>query len=152
MIFDTVENILKYAGISENFRKAAEFIASTDLASLAPGRYDIDGANAYCIIQEPDLKEKEEIKWEAHKNYADIQLGIEDGEGAQYRPLAEIETWDAYNPDWDMVYSPEQIDGMMCPIKKGCFAVFFPQDAHRPCIKIGENAKGHKAVIKVKMV
>lgn len=151
MIFDTVDNIMKYAAISDNFRKAAEFIAKTDLASLTPGKYEIDGTNAYCVIQEPELKEKAEIRWEAHRYYADIQLGIDDGEGSEYLPLGDIKSWDEYISAWDAVYSPEMPDGVMLPIRKGCFAVFFPEDAHRPCIKLGESSKGHKAVIKVKM-
>ena len=37
----------------------------------------------------------------------------------------------------------------MTTLKKGDIAIFFPDDAHMPCIKINESIKVIKTVVKV---
>ena len=151
MIFDSMKNILKYSGVSANFKTAAEFISKTDFSQLDDGRYEVDGKNVYCMVQTPALKPSDKIKWEAHRNYADIQVGIISGEACESIPLDELKDWEEYNPEWDCVYAKDQISGTYLKLDKGMFAVFFPWDGHKPCIKDGALENGKKAVIKVKI-
>jgi len=37
------------------------------------------------------------------------------------------------------------------PLEAGMFAIFFPQDIHRPCMQIDGPEKVKKVVIKVKL-
>ncbi len=43
MIIDKVENIANYKGISDSLDKAINYIQTTNLSELAPGRHEIDG-------------------------------------------------------------------------------------------------------------
>jgi len=46
--------------------------------------------------------------------------------------------------------SPALDKDVFLPMKPGCFAVFFPTDAHRPLIRESAIQSGRKVVFKVK--
>ncbi len=52
MIVDSLQNTSKYASLHPSFAKAFAFIASTDLAALEVGKFDIDGANIRGIVSD----------------------------------------------------------------------------------------------------
>ena len=56
MIFDSISNCKKYEAVHSDFEKVFNFLKRADLASLAPGRYDIDGNNVYALVQEYETK------------------------------------------------------------------------------------------------
>ena len=56
------------------FAQAFAFLKRPDLATLAPGRYDIDGDNVFATISEIDLKPFGTTqRTELHRAYIDIQ-------------------------------------------------------------------------------
>ena len=151
MIFDSVKNASRYAGLSENFCRAFEYLASTDLNKVPAGRYEIDGDNVYIMVQDAALKSWSEGRWEAHKVYADIQMVISGCEriGYAYAEDAPIET--PYSPENDLLFYKE-MDGNSAILHAGEMMVLFPSDAHRPCMQPSEGTIAvKKAVIKVRL-
>ncbi len=150
MIYDSLKNAGRYACLSENFKRAFEYLCANDLTRLPAGRYDIHGDNVYLMIQEPALKPWSEGRWEAHRRYADIQLVIEGCERIGYCIVdenTEIET--PYTPESDALFYTG-IEGSSATVNPGEMMVLFPEDAHRPCIQPSENATPvRKAVVKV---
>lgn len=150
MIYDSLKNAGRYARLSENFRRAFEYLRANDLTRLPVGRYDIHGDDVYIMIQEPALKSWSEGRWETHRRYADIQLMIEGRERIGYCIVdesAEMET--PYIPENDVMFYTG-IEGGSAILNPGEMMVLFPEDAHRPCIWPAENAAPvRKAVVKV---
>lgn len=151
MIYDTLENIALYRGLSPAMDAAIDCIAQTDFASLAPRRYEVDGDAVYYMVQTPALKAREDTKWEIHRRYIDVQIGLKDGEAIGYAPAKTIKNWEAYNGEKDITLSFDVNPGVVLPLNAGTFAIFFPDDAHRPAEKAGENADGFKVVVKVQV-
>ena len=151
MIFDTLKNIGCYRGLSANMDRAIETLLNTDFSALEAGRYEVDGDNVFFMIQEPQLKEEEEALYEVHRKYADIQLALTDGEVILALPIGQIEEWQAFDEAKDIGFSANAEPGIPLEMKKDCFAVFFPQDAHMPCLRGGDEKKCRKAVVKVKL-
>ena len=149
MIYDTFENLEKYLGLSRSMDAALRFLKETDLAALPVGRHEIDGANVYANVS--DTKYVEEGRWEAHKKYADIQVNLDGGELSGCRPTALTADWAPYNAEKDAMMSDDPRPGFRVPLAPGCFAVFFPQDAHMPCLSDGTRSHGRKVVVKVRV-
>ena len=64
----------RYAALNPHFPKAFAFLKRGDLASLKPGRYEIDGDNCWAMVQEVKLTPfADGAKVEAHRKYIDIQ-------------------------------------------------------------------------------
>ena len=55
-IKDSLANIGEYAKLGPHFAKAIEFLQRKDLMRLPNGRYELDGENAYAMVQEATLK------------------------------------------------------------------------------------------------
>ena len=149
MIIDNKKNIGKYTGISERMNKAFKYLSDTDLFTIKPGKYEIDGDNIYMMIQEYNSKPLSEGKWEAHKKYIDIQYMISGTERMGYAFADKLKTDKEYDDKGDFMLFTGSGDMLVCP--PGTFMIFFPDDAHMPCIQKRKSSAVKKAVIKVKV-
>lgn len=151
MIFDTLKNIDCYRSLSANMDRALELLANTDFSGQPAGRYEVDGDNVFYMIQEPELREEEDALYEIHKKYADIQFALTDGETILALPTSQIEAWQAFDEAKDIGFSQNSEPGIPLEMNAGSFAIFFPQDAHMPCLRGGDAKKCRKVVFKVKL-
>jgi YhcH/YjgK/YiaL family protein len=132
--------------------KAFEFMSRPDLASLAPGRYEIDGDNCWAMIQESDLKPVTDgpAQFEFHRAYIDVQAPISGSEtyGVITTPPAEAAKPFAAGTD----YALFKAKCAYVTLHPGEFAVFFPGGgAHAPGLSSDGPRKLRKLVVKVKM-
>ena len=151
MIYDKIENIYRYSAISPVFREVAESLKSTDFARLSPGRYDIGSSGTYFMVQEPKLAPPEACFWEYHESCIDIQFAFSGGDeiiGFAFRD--EISKWTRQDGT-DTFLSADPLTGTGLSLHKGFFAVFFPQDAHRPCMGAVKAGGYRKIVYKIPM-
>lgn len=149
MILDKLENADFYTCISENLKKGFEFLKNTDLQTLKIGRYEIEGKDVFALVSEYDSKKPEDCRLEAHQNYADIQYIVSGKEAIGFVTLKNQEVTVAYNPEKDIVFFSGETTPLI--LEAGMFAVFFPQDVHRPCMQIDGPEKVKKVVVKVKV-
>lgn len=151
MIKDNLKNASLYAGMSPRIAKALEFAARGGLDGLAPGRYDIDGDELYVMVQHNTLRDWSEGKWEVHRRYADIQLLIRGSEDIGYQDASLLGSAAGYSESGDIEFLAEG-EGAHLSMRAGDFAIFFPQDAHRPGMRepgAPEDAMIDIAVFKV---
>lgn len=151
MIYDTLDHIAAYRGLGANMDRAIDYLSSTDLSKLAAGRYEVDGANIYLMIQEPEFRAPADAQFEAHRRYADIQLALADGEAISVLPVERVAKWTPFNEEKDIGFSDVEEKGVALPLPAGTFMILLPQDAHMPNLKCGSAATGRKAVVKVRM-
>lgn len=149
MILDKLENSNLYDRIAENLEKGFNYLKNTDLQSLGVGKYEIDGMNVFALISEYETKKHEDCRPEAHREYADIQYIISGKEAIGFVTLKDQPETVTYNPEKDIVFYASETSPFI--LEAGMFAVFFPQDVHRPCMQIDSPGKVKKAVIKVKL-
>ncbi len=148
MIFDKLEKSHFYYGLSERIKTAFKYLAATDLLNLENGSYEIDGDNVFVIVQDYRTKPENEGKWEAHRNYIDIQYIIKGNEKLGYLNLEGFQPEGEYNFEKDIVFGSGK--GGFLEAKSGDFVLFAPQDAHMPGLCVNEPEYVKKAVVKVK--
>lgn len=158
MILDSLKHRNSYAGLSPAFDRAFEYLSRHDLTGLEPGRYPIEGDEIYLMIQQPEMKAWEQGRWEGHRRYADIQLLLSGEERIGYAPAEVLEPETAYSEEADILFFKDaegkerELQERSLLLHPGEFALFFPQDAHRPCIaSSGSEAAVRKAVVKVRL-
>ena len=149
MILDKLENAVFYSCISENLKKGFEYLKNTDFSAVEVGRYEIDGKNVFALVSEYDSKKPEDCRLEAHQIYADIQYIVSGKEAIGFATLNAQTITSEYNPDKDIVFFSGETTSLI--LEAGMFAVFYPQDVHRPCLQIDGPEKVKKVVIKVKI-
>ena len=146
MILDSLKSFEKYQTLQAGFDKAYQFVKSTDLHSLAPGEYDIDGKRVYCKVWEGDLKGMELPKLEVHDSYIDIHVLLSGSEtiGVKDRGRCNDEAA-PYNEGEDIAFYNDEPENYVV-LGVDNIAILFPADAHAPLIGEGTCKK---AVIKV---
>ncbi|MEQ3308601.1 YhcH/YjgK/YiaL family protein [Fusobacterium varium] len=151
MIFDTLENLKNYKGISVNFDRAIESIMAGDYLNASEGRHNIDGDNVYFNVQENLMtREISETCFESHQKYIDIQLIIDGEEKFGYSARKVLKERNNYDSEKDYDHLDGEIE-VICKMTKDRFILFFPLEPHMPCLKVGEKKRIKKAVYKIKI-
>jgi len=147
MVIDKLSNAKQYYGLSGRIEKSLKFLQSTDLEKLEIGKHEIDGKNIFVVVSEYDAKDFKQGKWEAHKNYLDIQYVVSGKEKIGYASIDEMKMIGEYNKDKDVLFL--QGEGDLLLVNEGTFALFAPQDAHMPGIKVNNGEHVKKIVVKI---
>ncbi|MDR3339999.1 MAG: YhcH/YjgK/YiaL family protein [Candidatus Symbiothrix sp.] len=142
--------IRHYFANKERWKKSFRFLASQDLQGMALGRYELEGADLYVNISEYTTKNEEDAKCEAHIKYIDIQYLIFGEEKIGVLPLSDTKDATPYDAEKDIYFMKPDYDKYYLA-DAGRFFIFFPDDAHRPSVKVAENALVRKAIVKLKI-
>ncbi len=134
----------------KRWETAFKFLASNKPATLKLGKYELDGENLFAAIDEYPTKNEEDARFEAHRKYADIQYIVSGEEKIGVTKLKNTKITESYNKSKDIAFLTAPDNNYRLANPK-TFFIFFPDDAHRPCVKTGENSTVRKVVIKVRI-
>jgi YhcH/YjgK/YiaL family protein len=134
----------------ERWEKAFSFLNETDLTALEPGRYELSGNDLFVNVDEYISKHEEDALYEAHKKYADIQYVVSGEEKIGVMPLEETTDTIPYNEEKDIVFLRAAGNNYRLANTEKFF-LFFPGDAHRPCVRTDKPEPIKKVVIKVRL-
>ncbi len=150
MIYDKIDNLETYAGISEDIRLGLEWLRDVN-PDIEKGVYELS-PRVKAIVSEYTTKEVNENGYEAHRDYIDIQYLLSGNELICCLPLEYLKEIKAYNSEIDASFhvecgkKPQEL-----LLGNGFFSIFFPQDGHMPCLNLTINHEVKKVVIKVKI-
>ena len=126
-----------------------EYIRDADFGKLEDTTYEVEGRDLFFFIQSYETKENNETP-ESHLKYIDIQYMIF---GTEVMGVGHLDTMTEEveaKPQNDIWFHRGPMD--FITVSEGMFAVFFPNDAHAPCITHdGTCSSVRKAVFKVKV-
>jgi len=151
MILDIIGNLNKYTCLSEKFKIAIRFLEDNKVEKLPEGKYEIDGDNVFILIQTYTSRDEKKNKWESHKKYIDIQYVLRGAETIGYKSVLELNLAEDFFKEKDIAFYEEVENWTQLSLQAGDFAIFFPEDAHKPCCKSNEPKLIKKAVIKLKI-
>ena len=148
MIYDKLENLDLYSCISEKMAMAINYITTTDFSNMNVGKYELLGKEVFVIVSEYNTKVASEVKWEAHKTYADIQFVIKGSEKMGFSSIDKMtKVTEPYNAEKDIEFY--EGEGNYVDVNAGEVCFFFPHDVHRPSMEIGGSKPVKKVIVKV---
>ena len=134
MILDTLDKLDGYAFISPLMDKVVDFFKNTDLASLEPGRIELQGDDLFVNVNRQGAQTRDEAPIEAHREYIDIQVPISADEEMGFLPAPFMPAPSRpYSAERDVAFYPGLCDTYLT-VRKGMFVVFFPGEGHAPAI------------------
>lgn len=133
----------------EGLERPFEYLARTDLAALPLGRTAIDGDDVYVIVSDGETLPPEQVRFEAHRRYIDIQLVVRGQEAIGVAPVAALATSAPYDATKDVEFFDLPRESATLALHAGEFAVFVPGDGHRPSMHLDGPHLTRKAVVKV---
>ena len=148
MIYDRYENRELYYACHKGFQMGFEFIKRVEEENLPAGKYELDGKNVYASVQEYTSKLDSEI-FEGHRDYIDIQYIISGREMMECAEVKNCVTTTPYNPEKDVEFFTCNGVKAKMEFDEGSFAIFFPQDIHKPGVMLDTQSPVKKVVVKV---
>ena len=149
MIYDSLDNIETYKGLSEDLFLGLEFLKNAT-PDIENGVHELN-PRVKAIVSEYETKKVNENGFEAHKKYIDIQYVLQGIEKVCCLPLDQLQERIPYKEESDAAFYTTGGKPVEIVIGNGCFAVFFPQDGHMPCLSIEEPSRVKKVVVKVEI-
>ena len=133
MIVDELFHLKDYAAIHPAFEAVARFLASHDVVAMADGRYDFGCEGGWVNLQTISPKDGSQAVLETHRRMIDVQVPLTGDERIGYAPGPAADDTD-YDAEKDIIFDPGQAFDTILGVRRGMFAIFFPQDAHAPGI------------------
>ena len=151
MIFGNIQNLVHdKKTIPTIILKGLEYIRNTDIAKLPAGKHEIDGTALFALVQDNQTAPKAERRPEIHRRYIDIQyihsgseiigFGLANPSNAVLENLLEQK---------DAIFFKNVKDEMELILTAGMYAVFFPDEVHRPGCSYVRAEPVRKVVVKV---
>ena len=150
MIIDSLAHSADYAGIHPLFPAAFDYLRSFDPAT-PDGKYEIDGKRLYAMVQRYETAPETSKTWEAHRIYADIQYIVSGREKIFYSPVDQLQSSTPYNGEKDVEKYTGPADAAADVLPAGHFAVYLPQDGHKPGCMVDQPEPVVKVVIKIRL-
>jgi YhcH/YjgK/YiaL family protein len=139
MILDRLENAAIYRSLGTSIAMALDYLGRTDFSQMPEGRYELDGDRVFAIVQRYRPKPPAEARWEAHRQYLDVQYVAEGVERIGYAPLVDgLPVQLAYDSQKDVAFF--DVRGDLVTVPAGSFAIFYPTDVHAPCLAAERSA------------
>lgn len=135
MIIDSLSRLSFYSSMNPGIVRAVEFLRTTDLSSLTPGRHEIDGDNVYVNVCEPAAKTRKEARMESHRKMIDIHVPITSAEEQGWRSAEHLSD-QPYDEAGDCSLHPDTCETYYT-IEPGQFSIHFPGEGHSPAINQG---------------
>lgn len=147
MIYDKLANIKRYHGLHPNLDTAIDYIY--DNLENMPEHIDLNGNDVYGNIFTYSTVPDHESFFEAHAQYADIQIMREGTERVAVSDISVLNEDEAH-PERDF-WALSGVEEMSITLAPGSFLIVLPGDAHKLKMQIGESAMVTKSVFKVKV-
>ena len=151
MVLDLLSNASTYHGLHPLFPQAFAYLESFD-EKTPDGKVELVGTDLVAMVQRYATADTGEKEWEAHEVYGDIQVVIRGQERCGYTARGDLRVSKPYNPEKDVekFLAPEgECTSLL--LKPRLFAIFYPQDAHQPGVKVAESGQVLKVVMKFRL-
>ncbi|MUJ36382.1 N-acetylneuraminate anomerase [Aliivibrio fischeri] len=150
MIYGHIEHQKTNQYLPRVIQQCLAYLNETDLEALPTGKHIIDGKNIFANVMEFETGDASSKQTEVHKEYVDVQCLIRGEERIQYSLEDEVnpiaKPYDEEN-DFYLVESMNQCNDVIMHPKM--FAVFLPEEPHKPGCVVSQSGLIKKIVIKV---
>ena len=150
MILDTLTNRGRYERLSAGIERALSYLADTDFAALENGKIAIDADKIYAMLMTYDTEPESIRSFEVHRKYLDVQYILSGREIIYWAPLEELSPKGEYSDEKDILFLSGEARARL-QLTAGSFAVFYPEDGHKPNCAWDAPQRVRKAVVKVRI-
>lgn len=154
MIYSNIHTWKKEEGIyGERLHQALTYLEEMIKSDVRDDKFVIDGDKIFGFVTTVETQEVEERRAESHKRHIDIQFLMEGREKIGYiRKSSDLIVVTDLLEEKDNCFYDGNIEGeVFLDLMPYDFAVFFPEDVHRPQCMAGADSTIRKAVVKIRV-
>lgn len=131
---------------------AIRYCRETDVSGMGESRFELDGEDFIALVCDRVTGAKEEKLPEVHRRYAELQYMAEGSELMGFYPdCGDNQVLQDLLAEKDTIYYQENPNAgeKMLLMTPGTYAVFFPEDVHRPFCQVEGPERVKKIVVKI---
>ena len=136
--------------LSERIKEAVTYLENLNVDDMDEGKIVVND-DFFVLVQTYDTKLPEQVRYEAHKKYVDIQYIVTGKELMQVAPISSLEVDEPYSEEKDIAFYKPVEQAATLVLTSGGYVVFYPEDAHRPSLCAGKMTTNKKLVGKVRV-
>jgi biofilm protein TabA len=148
MILDSLDSSGRYQALGTGIALGLAYLQSFDL-DTPDGRYTLDGDDLFALVQSYGTGPATGKKFEAHRAYIDIQFVARGSERILHTRSEGLAVEIPYLEEKDVEFFADPYASSSILLGPGDFAIFFPNDAHKPGCMAGGRTEVKKVVVKV---
>lgn len=119
-------------------------------AHMETGIYPIEGDDFFVQVFDVTTREKEEARPEVHRKYVELHYSVEGKERIGFAvDLGKNTVTETLLETKDAIFYAEVDREVELVLEPGDYAIFFPEDVHRPIWEHGGRAAIRRVVIKI---
>lgn len=150
MIYDKLSNIGLYLGLGENLDKGLQFIKDVK-SDIEFGSFWLND-NVKVMVTEYMTKAVNELGYESHRQFIDIQFPICGRELIRVKPIEQLTLTKPYDTEKDVMFYNNPTEACTeIAIGEGYFTVLFPDDGHEPQHFVGAPETIKKITLKIRI-
>jgi len=136
---------------NKNIIKALKYIENTNFSSFSDNIYELEGKNLFFILSSyKTVTSISEKQAEVHRKYLDLQYLLYGKECIGYANYSNIKKNSSeYDSDKDIELFESVENESFLTLTLGYYAIFFPEDIHRPGLCKDTPANIRKVVFKI---
>jgi YhcH/YjgK/YiaL family protein len=151
MILDHIDSAGMYGGLGERIAVGLALLKEDHVINAKPGRYEVQGKDLFYMVDGYTTQPVDQCRLEMHQKYMDIQFIISGVEGIGYAALDGLTVATPYNGEKDVAFYEPPADQSTLVLTAGMFAIFWPNEPHRPKICVQNPGPIRKIVVKIRM-
>lgn len=144
MIYDGLDAIGLYRGLSRGLDVLIGWLEENDPATLPIGTTEIDGKHVFANVMNAKTRTLEDARYETHRKYMDVQVDLEGVEGFRTTP-GEVVAQGDFDEVADKGYciaAPTNDNELEGTLEHGRFVVFMVGEPHMPNLVVGDAEVG----------
>lgn len=150
MVYDKIDNMETYKGLSEDIYLGLKFLKQAAL-DLTNGVHEIN-SRVKAIVSEYETKPVNENGFEAHRKFIDVQYLLSGEEKNCCLPIEKLNETKPYNEELDAAFYTADIPVQELTLGEGYFAIYYPQDGHMSGLNEAETHRVKKIVLKILII
>lgn len=144
------KDLENFKSIHPRFSEVFEFLKKAVNQGFEDGNYEIDGKNIYAFISSYETKTENEVQFEAHRKYIDIQCVVSGTEVIGFESEKETTLTQDYKDGNDICFYALNENYDKIALKKGEFVIIMTDELHAPCLSVKNKPENvRKIVVKI---
>lgn len=141
MIYDRIENLSRYRGMSANLDETIDFIEGGGLAHIPLGQHEVSGKRiTFNHFQyEADMMDESPCRFEAHQQHIDLHILYSGQEYIAITPVEAMQPVQTIESEDSIIYEGQVITKVH--LSQNWFVLLYPGEGHagRFAVQDGQN-------------
>lgn len=139
MVYDRIENISRYRGMSKSLDEAIDFIEGGGLVDIPSGQHEVSGKQiTFNHFQyKADILDELQCHFEAHQQHMDLHILLSGQEYIAITPIEEMQPIQTIECEDSIIYAGQVMTKVH--LSQNWFVLLYPEEGHTGRLSVRDD-------------